>query len=114
MKLKEIISKINAKAVVGDEDALERDVVGGYVSDLLSDVMGRAREGDVWLTIQTHPNVAAVAMLLNLSAVIFTSDQMPEPLTVQKAQEEGVVLLTTPMTTFEVAGRLYPSLAKDV
>jgi predicted transcriptional regulator len=103
---------IEAEVVTG-EGRLDEKVTGVYVSDLLSDVMGHAREGEVWLTIQTHTNVVAVALLLNLAAVIFTADAKPDPLTVEKAQNEGTVLLTTNLSTFETAGRLYCKLNEN-
>lgn len=113
MKLSELQSLIQAEAVSGEEKTVENEVVGAYVSDLLSDVMGRAKEGEVWLTIQTHPNVVAVAVLLNLAAIIFTGGQEPEAQTLAKAAEEGVVLLKTPLSTYEVAGRIYLGLTGE-
>lgn len=110
MKLPEIIKAIDAEVKVGQELIAEKEVKGGYISDLLSDVMGHAREGELWLTIQTHSNVVAVALLLNLPAVLFTAGQIPEPMTIEKAGEEGIVLLTTAMSTYEAAGRLYALL----
>lgn len=86
---------------------------GFYVSDLLSDVMGNAGEGEVWLTIQTHSNVVAVALLLNLAAVLFTAGAEPDATTIEKARAEGVVLLATALPTFEAAGRLYRALMEE-
>lgn len=106
MTLKELVKGIEAEVVTGEERLGEK-VTGVYVSDLLSDVMGHAREGEVWLTIQTHTNVVAVALLLNLAAVVFTAGAKPDALTIEKAKEEGTVLLTTNLSTFETAGRLY-------
>jgi predicted transcriptional regulator len=110
MKLSEIIKAIDAEVTTGQALIEGKVVKGGYVSDLLSDVMGHAQEGAIWLTIQTHPNVVAVALLLNLSAVVFTAGQKPEETTVEKAKEEGIVLLTTALSTYEAAGRLYAIL----
>ena len=86
---------------------LDRKVSGAYVSDLLSDVMGNAKEGDIWITLQVHQNVVAVATLLNLSAVIISRGAEPDEATIAKAEQEGVPFLTSPEPTFEVAGRLY-------
>lgn len=113
MNLTDIIKAIDAEVKVGQVSIEEKEVKGGYISDLLSDVMGHAREGELWLTIQTHPNVVAVAMLLNLAAVLFTAGQIPEEMTVEKAEEEGIILLTTPLSTYEAAGRLYTLLNRE-
>lgn len=106
MTLKEVAKVINAEVVSGGERIGEK-ITGVYISDLLSDVIGHARAGEIWLTIQTHTNVVAVAVLLNLAAVVFTAGAQPDVFTVEKAKKEGIVLLTTALSTFEAAGRLY-------
>lgn len=106
MTLEELVKVIDATVVTGHEK-LTAKIRGVYVSDLLSDVIGHAQEGQVWLTIQTHTNVVAVALLLNLAAIIFTAGATPDGETVTKAQNEGIVLLTTVLSTYETAGRLY-------
>lgn len=85
---------------------LQREVRAGYASDLLSCVMARARAGTVWLTLQAHPNVAAVASLLDLAAVILTEGVEPDLETTERARENGVTLLGSPETTFTLAGRM--------
>jgi hypothetical protein len=81
-----------------------RVIAGGYASDLLSCVMAKAQEGYVWVTLQAHPNVVAVASLLNLAAVIITEGVRPDIETVGKANENGVILLGSPQATFTVVG----------
>ena len=84
----------------------QREVRGGYASDLLSCVMARAKDGTVWLTLQAHPNVVAVASLLDLAAVILTEGVEPDLETVERARESSITLLGSPETTFTVAGRM--------
>lgn len=79
----------------------------GYTSDLLSCVMAGAKQRAIWVTLQAHVNIVAVAALLDLAAVIITEDAMPDPPTVEKANQEGVVLLATPKPNFFVAGKLW-------
>ena len=85
---------------------LEREVVGGYASDLLSCVVSRARADYVWVTLQSHINVVAVASLLGLAGVIMTEGQRPDPDALERAEKEGVTLLLSEQTTFEVVGEL--------
>ena len=106
MILREIIEKLEL-TVVAETGALDETVSGGYVSDLLSHVMGQAKAGQVWVTMQGHQNVVAVASLVGLGAVIVTSGVMPEELTVTKAIDQEVALCMTTLSTYEVAGRLY-------
>jgi hypothetical protein len=85
---------------------LQREVTGGYASDLLSCAMAGARAGDIWVTLQAHPNVIAVASLLDLSAVLITEGMAPDAETVQKARQVGINLLSTPVGTFTAVSQL--------
>ncbi len=86
---------------------LGREVTGGYASDLLSCVMAKAQPGNLWVTLQSHPNIVAVASLLNLAGVVVTEGVAPDSATLSKAEEEGIPILTTPLTTYTVVGRLF-------
>lgn len=105
MTLKEIVGQL-ALDVRSGQDKLDRKVSGGYASDLLSCVMAGARRGNVWVTLQAHPNIVAVAALLELAAVIITEGVAPEAATLEKARSEGIPILTTPHTTFTTVAQL--------
>ncbi len=107
MKLAEIVDKLALEVCGGADQVPEKEVTGGYVCDLLSYVMARAKEGYLWLTVQGHPNIVAVASLVNLAGVVVTEAAKIDPATVEKADQEGVPLLTTSLTSYELAGRLY-------
>jgi hypothetical protein len=79
----------------------------GYSSDLLSCVMAGAKSKAIWITLQCHVNIVAVAALLELCAVIITEGAMPDPATIAKANEQGVILLSTPQPSFAIAGQLW-------
>jgi predicted transcriptional regulator len=85
---------------------LGTEVTGGYAADLLSRVMAKAQAGNVWVTLQGHPNIVAVASLLDLAGVVITEGVAPDPATLEKAEEQGIAILTTPLTTFTVIGKL--------
>jgi hypothetical protein len=85
---------------------LDTEVTGGYASDLLSCVMAKARKGNVWVTLQSHLNIVAVAALLQLAGIIVTEGMSPDAATLDKANEEGIPILTTSETTFTVVGQL--------
>jgi hypothetical protein len=86
---------------------LTRSVTGGYASDLLSDVIAHAREGDVWVTLQVHQNIVAVAVMKDLAGIILVNGREPEENTCQKAESEGIPILVSGLPTFELVGRLY-------
>jgi predicted transcriptional regulator len=103
--VQDLVAALRLKVLTG-EAALQREVSGGYAADLLSCAMARARAGNVWVTLQAHANVVAVASLLDLAAVIITEGVEPDPAARQKADEEGVVLLSTPQTTYAVVAEM--------
>ena len=109
MKVSELVKELDLKVFSG-RDGLEREITGGYVSDLLSDVMGNANEGAVWITLQTHRNVVAIASLKELACVLLVSSLEPEQNTMDHSNEEGVPVLGTSLSTFEIAGLLYQKI----
>ena len=106
MKLKEIIEKLQLKALTG-QDKLDVEVTGGYTSDLLSDVIANSKEGNLWITLQIHQNIIAVAKLKDLAGIIIVNNREPDEETLQKAKEENVLLLASEEMTFDVSGKLY-------
>lgn len=92
------------------EDQLDREVKRGYVSDLLSDVLANCEEGDLWITLQVHPNVAAVASTKGVAAVALVNNRVPQEETIQRARQEKLPILVSSLSTFELAGRLYALL----
>jgi len=106
MKLAEIAERLDLE-VHCCADRLDREVTRGYASDLMSDVIARAREGDLWVTLQVHLNVVAVAVMKGLSGVVFVNGREPEPETLDRARDEGLPLLTSGLPAFELVGRLY-------
>lgn len=106
MTVKELVEKLNLTIYCGEEN-LDREITGGYASDLLSDVMGFANEGEVWVTLQTHKNVIAIASLKDLSAVILVKGNVPEEDTLSQAKTEGIPILGTSGQTFDTVGKIY-------
>ncbi len=109
MTVAQVAEKLGLKVFCGDQ-GMDQEVTGGYVSDLLSDVMGRADTGQVWITLQTHKNVMAIASLKDLAAVILVADNQPEADTARQSNEEGIPVLGTSLSTFEISGKLYELL----
>lgn len=109
LKVKAILEELQAKVHCG-MDNLELEISGGYCSDLLSDVMANARQGNLWITLQTHQNVVAVASLVGLSGIIITRGLTPDQETLAKAGQENILILSTPLPSFTVAGKLYQLL----
>jgi predicted transcriptional regulator len=106
MQVKDIITALDLK-VFGGSQGLDREITGGYTSDLLSDVMGYAENGKVWITLQTHKNVIAIASLKELAAVILIKGNDPDTDMLAQAKEEGIPVLGTNEEAFEITGKLF-------
>ncbi len=106
MTVQELVEKMNLTVFCGQEN-INREIKGGYTSDLLSDVMGFAREGQVWITLQTHKNVLAIASLKELAAILLVKGNKPEDDMLEQAVEEGIPVLGTDAQTFETTGKVY-------
>lgn len=106
MKLKEVIEKLKLKVLMSPEN-MDLEVTGGYASDLLSDVIANSKQGNLWITLQTHQNIIAVAKLKDLAGIIIVNNREPDEETLGKANEENVTLLGSEEMAFEVSGKLY-------
>jgi len=108
--LKDIVKELNLKVVSGEE-RLTDEIMGGYVGDLLSDVMANSKEGDLWITRQIHQNIVAVASLKDHAGIILIQGCKPAADTLDKARKEGIPIMVTDMPGFEVIGRVYNMIA---
>jgi hypothetical protein len=106
VKLTELIQKLNLD-VRSAKAQLDREVTGGYASDLLSDVLAHGEEGNLWITLQIHQNIVGVASMKDLAGIILVNNREPEPETLEKAEAEGLPIMVTEMPTFELVGKLY-------
>lgn len=109
MTVKEMATRLGL-VVLSGHAGLNREISGGYSSDLLSDVMGNCEAGRVWITLQTHKNVMAIASLKDLSAVILIKDFKPEADMAVHSEEEEIPVLGTSLPAFEIAGQLFELL----
>ncbi len=81
----------------------EREVEGAYIGDLLSWVMGRACAGDVWITIMSNINVAAVATLADVSCVLLAEGVTLDEEVLSVAEAKGINVLSTELSAYEAA-----------
>ena len=110
MKLHKIIDQLELH-ILCDTPAKEHiEGNGGSTGDLLSDGMGALEEQQIWITIQTHRNVIAVATLKEAAAVILVKGSELEEEALHLAQEEGLCVCSTPLSAFEVSGKLFELL----
>jgi hypothetical protein len=107
MNLNEIIQKLNLEVLTEQKDFSTLTAKSGYCSDLLSCVMTGAEPEGLWITLMSHSNIVAVAALLDLTAIIITENAQPDQETIDKANEKGVTMLSSPEPNYDVIGRLW-------
>jgi len=105
MKVKKLIKYLGLQVVAG-ANSVDRDIVGGYCGDLLSDVMGNAPIGCIWLTVQGHQNIMNVAQMREMAAVILTNGIVPDDETRQRAEDFGIPLIIWQGTSYDLAAEL--------
>jgi predicted transcriptional regulator len=105
MKLADLVDALGLQVRAG-QGQLQREVTGGYASDLLSDVIANGRPGDLWITLQRHVNTVAVASMKDLAGVVLVNGREPEEDTIQKARAEDVPVLVSSLPTFDLVGKL--------
>lgn len=105
MTIAELAALIEAENMTPDLPT-DREITCGYTCDLLSWVMAHGEEGMAWVTVQTHMNVVAVAVLADMACVVLPeSIDMPKE-SIEKAADEGLVILKSPLTAYAICGRM--------
>ena len=107
MRVPEIVDQLDWTVLAGS-DHLDVDVQGGYVADLLSCVMAGAETGDLWITLQTHANIVAVASLLGVAAIVVAEGAVVPEATLAKAEQQGMAVLSTKNPVYETVAQLIP------
>jgi serine kinase of HPr protein (carbohydrate metabolism regulator) len=106
MTVSELKDKLGLKIFSG-EQGLNNIIDGGYTSDLLSDVMGHADSGNIWITLQTHKNIMAIASLKELAAIVLVKNFEPDAETIEHSNEEGIPILGSSDQSFEISGKIF-------
>lgn len=112
MNVKELLTLIEAENLTPGAD-LEKEIKCGYTCDLLSWVMKNGDEGMAWVTVQTHMNVIAVAVLAEMACVILPESIDMEQDVLKKAEEEGLCVMKTKLSSYEICGRMHKAGVPD-
>ena len=104
MKVSEAAEKCGFTLIAQGEDA---EIEGIYCGDLLSWVMGKGQPGQAWITVQSHLNVIAVAVLREFSCLILAEGAQFPPEVIERAKNEGLCLLSSDLPVYETALKLH-------
>jgi predicted transcriptional regulator len=102
--VKDLETKLKLKPL---NQIYDKEVDGAFISDMVSDVMAGAKAGNVWVTVQTHKNIAAAANLVDLTAVIIVRGKKVPDDTIAMADRAKMTLFSTDEDTYAIAVKLY-------
>ncbi len=105
MIIRDIVDKLEFEVLAGAA-FLDQAVQGGYVADLLSCVMAGSEAGNIWITLQTHANIIAVAGLNELAGIVIAEGAVVPQVTLDKAAQQDVVILSSPAPVYETVAQL--------
>lgn len=105
MKVKDVVKELNLSVLSGNSN-LEKEIKGAYTCDLLSWVMSHGNKGMAWVTVQVHPNVVAIAVLLDFSCIIIPEDIPVEKMSLEKSELEGIPILRSSENAYTICGKL--------
>lgn len=108
MNIKESVEKLNLNILV--EGDMEREITDCYIGDLLSWVMGRAKEDSIWLTVMGNINAIAVATLADVSCIVLVENASLDEEAKRKAQAMDVTILQTDVNSYQLATKIYELL----
>lgn len=104
MDVKELIEKLDLRVLCGEE--LDRKITGCYCGDLLSWVMSRAQEGDVWLTVMGNINSVGVAVLADVACIVLTENAALDTDALNRAKQNDVIILQTDKNSYQMAAAI--------
>ncbi len=108
MNIKEAVNKLNLNILV--EGDMEREITDCYIGDLLSWVMGRAKEDSIWLTVMGNINAIAVATLADVSCIVLVENASLDEEARKKAQMMDITILQTDVNSYHLATKIYELL----
>ncbi|MBQ6935379.1 MAG: AraC family transcriptional regulator [Clostridia bacterium] len=106
MTVKELAKKLDLTYLSCEDKAAKREINGCYCGDLLSWVMSKAKEDNIWLTVMGNINSIGVAVLTDVACIILTENAPLDDNAKEKATENDVIVLTTSKTSYQVAAEI--------
>ena len=104
MDVKNLVEELGLKVLCGEN--LEREICGCYCGDLLSWVMSRANEGDVWLTVMGNINSVGVAVLADVACIVLTENAALDEDALNRAKQNDVIILQTDKNSYQMAAAI--------
>jgi len=109
MKINVFAEKMKMKILTGNS-GLNRDITELYACDLLSFVMSHGSRECGWITIHTHINTVAVALMGEIPCIIVPEGIKEDEMTINKAIEEGIAILSSDENSYNICWKAHEIL----
>ena len=106
MTIRQVMEIVDGKVLIG-EDRLDTRVDTACGSDLMSDVLAFVKEKTVLITGLINPHVLRTAEMLDITCIVFSRGKMPSEEMLEMADEIGITVISSPLTTYTACGELY-------
>lgn len=105
MTVRNVMEELELFLIAG-ASGIDSEVKKVYIGDLLSWVMGNAEQKCIWVTVQSHVNIVAVASLISASCIIVSEGVFVGQDTVERANNEGIPIFASSYTSYQLAKQL--------
>ena len=106
MTIREVMKIVDGKILVGEE-WLDAPVDTACGSDLMSDVLAFVKDKTVLITGLINPHVVRTSEMLDITCIVFSRGKMPSEEMLEMADEIGITVISSPLTTYTACGELY-------
>ena len=106
MTIRQVMEIVDGKVLIG-EDRLDGRVDTACGSDLMSDVLAFVKEKTLLITGLINPHVLRTAEMLDITCIIFSRGKLPSEEMLEMADEIGITVISSPLTTYTACGELY-------
>lgn len=101
MKVTELLNNdFKMLTEVNHEEIEIKDV---YICDMLSWVIANINPDSLWITILSHINIIAVAVLKEIKVIVIPDGAPVDVNVIEKANEEGIIILSSKLSAYNIS-----------
>ena len=113
MKITEVVDLLKAKVITGS-NKLDKEVLFGFASDLLSDVLTIDRDNLLLLTGMANLQSIRTAEVSEIICIVFVRDKKMTAEMIKLASEINIVAIESPFSMFRAISVLHDNGLKPV
>lgn len=106
MTIRDVMKIVDGKVLTG-EGRLDEPVDTACGCDLMSDVLAFVKDKTVLITGLINPHVIRTSEMLDIVCIVFSRGKVPSDDILAMADEVGITVLSSPLTTYTACGELY-------